>query len=103
MRRFEPEIVSLREWIAASATNFGKLRSFDIQSWQNLEGYLHQGDGRSYAWTWHTTLDPQAELTLRMSQWSSPRPDGTRVNYQGLGLAFTTRIQRGHRQGRGSP
>ena len=40
MRRFEPEVVWLRDWIAASPTNFGELRSFDIQSWQNLEGYL---------------------------------------------------------------
>lgn len=43
-------------------------------------------DGRSYTWTWNTTLDPQTELTLRMSQWSSPRPDGALVNYHGLGL-----------------
>lgn len=40
MRRFEPEVVWLREWIAAAPGNFGELRSFDIQSWQNLEGYL---------------------------------------------------------------
>ena len=43
-------------------------------------------DGRSYVWTWHTSLDPQSDLTLRMSQWSSPRSDGSLVNYHGLGL-----------------
>ncbi len=50
MRRFEPEIVWLREWIAASSSNFGDLRSFDIQSWQNLEGYLYQGGAGLKHW-----------------------------------------------------
>lgn len=50
MRRFEPEIVWLRDWVAAAPTNFGELRSFDIQSWQNLEGYLHQGGAGLKHW-----------------------------------------------------
>lgn len=45
-----------------------------------------QGDGRGFTWTWCTQLDPQIDLTLRMSQWSAPRKDGTLVNYHGLGL-----------------
>lgn len=50
MRRFEPEVVWLRDWIASSRTTFGELRSFDIQSWQNLEGYLHQGGAGLKHW-----------------------------------------------------
>lgn len=50
MRRFEPEVVWLREWLNASPTNFGELRSFDIQSWQNLEGYLYEGGAGLKHW-----------------------------------------------------
>lgn len=50
MRRFEPDIVWLRDWVAATPANFGELRSFDIQSWQNLEGYLHQGGAGLKHW-----------------------------------------------------
>jgi len=50
MRRFEPEVVWLRDWLAASPTNFGELRSFDIQSWQNLEGYLYEGGAGLKHW-----------------------------------------------------
>lgn len=53
MRRFEPEIAWLKRWIAESADNFGELRSFDLQSWQNLEGYLY----RSGAGLKHWLLD----------------------------------------------
>ena len=50
MRRYEPEVVWLREWMASSSTNFGELRSFDIQSWQNLEGYLYEGGAGLKHW-----------------------------------------------------
>jgi predicted dehydrogenase len=50
MRRYEREAVWLREWISASPANFGELRSFDIQSWQNLEGYLHEGGAGLKHW-----------------------------------------------------
>jgi len=50
MRRFEPEAVWLRDWIKAAPTNFGELRSFDIQSWQNLEGYLYRGGAGLKHW-----------------------------------------------------
>ncbi len=40
MRRFEPEARWLRNWIASAPENFGNLVSFDIQAWQNLEGYV---------------------------------------------------------------
>lgn len=45
-----------------------------------------RSEGRGFSWTWHTRLEAQRELTLRMSQWSSPRADGRLVNYHGLGL-----------------
>lgn len=45
-----------------------------------------QDGGRGFAWTWRTQLVPQSDVTLRMSQWSAPRKDGTLVNYHGLGL-----------------
>jgi len=53
MRRFEPEITWLKRWIAEAPENFGELRSFDLQSWQNLEGYLY----RSGAGLKHWLLD----------------------------------------------
>jgi hypothetical protein len=43
-------------------------------------------DGHGFAWTWSTRLEAQSDVTLRMSQWSSPRADGALVNYHGLGL-----------------
>lgn len=43
-------------------------------------------DGRGFAWSWRTTLAAQSDLTLRMSQWSSPRADGMLINYHGIGL-----------------
>jgi hypothetical protein len=42
--------------------------------------------GRAFAWTWSTRIVVERDLTLRMSQWSSARPDGRLVNYHGLGL-----------------
>ena len=50
MRRFEPEVLWLRDWIKAAPENFGDLRSFDIQSWQNLEGYLYRGGAGLKHW-----------------------------------------------------
>lgn len=43
-------------------------------------------DGRTFAWTWSTRMAVDKDVTLRMSQWSSARPDGRLVNYHGLGL-----------------
>lgn len=45
-----------------------------------------RAEGRGYSWAWRTRLEAQSDLTLRMSQWSSPRADGSLVNYHGLGL-----------------
>lgn len=45
-----------------------------------------RANGRAYCWGWHTQLEAQHDVTLRMSQWSSPRADGRLVNYHGLGL-----------------
>ena len=53
MRRFEPEVAWLKRWIAEAPEHFGELRSFDLQSWQNLEGYLY----RSGAGLKHWLLD----------------------------------------------
>ena len=40
MRRFNREAVWLRRWIEDNPRNFGELHSFDIQSWQNIWGWL---------------------------------------------------------------
>ncbi len=50
MRRYEPEVVWLRDWVKRSPQTFGQLRSFDIQSWQNLEGYLYQSGAGLKHW-----------------------------------------------------
>lgn len=47
MRRFEPDAVWLHHWVHENPRNFGDLHSFDIQSWQNVLGYINptQGSG----------------------------------------------------------
>lgn len=40
MRRFNKDATWLHRWVAADSSNFGDLRSFDIQSWQNIESYI---------------------------------------------------------------
>jgi len=39
MRRFEAEAVWAKKWIESDPRLFGKLVSFDLQSWQNAKGY----------------------------------------------------------------
>ncbi|ODT75971.1 MAG: hypothetical protein ABS76_32670 [Pelagibacterium sp. SCN 64-44] len=42
MRRFERDAVNARRWIAGDPGRFGQLRSFDIQSWQNINAYINR-------------------------------------------------------------
>lgn len=44
--------------------------------------------GPAFEWTWKTHLSVVRDLRLIKSQWSPELPDGTRVNYHGLGLRF---------------
>jgi predicted dehydrogenase len=41
MLRFSPAANFLRQWIAENPNNFGSLRTFDLQSWQNILAYTH--------------------------------------------------------------
>lgn len=43
MRRFNREAVWLQRWIMANRDHFGDLHSFDLQSWQNILGWLGRG------------------------------------------------------------
>ncbi len=43
MRRFERDAIWTRDWM--SPENFGTLRSFDIQSWQNIHAYIKRVGG----------------------------------------------------------
>lgn len=40
MRRFNRDATWLHNWVTKDPGNFGELRSFDIQSWQNIESYI---------------------------------------------------------------
>ena len=40
MRRFTQDAAWIQRWVAADPGNFGDLHSFDIQSWQNIRGWL---------------------------------------------------------------
>lgn len=44
-QRFTREVSWLQRWVASDPRNFGGLRSFDIQSWQNILGYVGSGAG----------------------------------------------------------
>ena len=41
MLRFSRAAKFLRDWIAENPDNFGALRTFDLQSWQNILAYTH--------------------------------------------------------------
>jgi predicted dehydrogenase len=42
MRRFEREAMWSRRWMEQDPERFGRLRSFDIQSWQNINAYINR-------------------------------------------------------------
>jgi hypothetical protein len=64
--------------------------------WRSLEGGVPVFSERrrvsctlragAFSWTWGTSLEATEDAVLRMSQWSSPRKDGTLINYHGLGI-----------------
>jgi predicted dehydrogenase len=45
MLRFSREAIFLRDWIRRNPQNFGALRTFDLQSWQNILAYTHSASG----------------------------------------------------------
>jgi predicted dehydrogenase len=45
MLRFSREAIFLRNWITRDPQNFGPLRTFDLQSWQNILAYTHTASG----------------------------------------------------------
>jgi hypothetical protein len=49
---------------------------------------LHDPAARAFVWTWATRLTALRPLHLVQSQWSHGLPDGTKVNYHGLGIRF---------------
>jgi hypothetical protein len=48
----------------------------------------HRPERGAYEWRWETSLEALRDVDLVMSEWSVPRPDGTPVNYHGLGIRF---------------
>lgn len=40
VRRFSAAVADARAWLADDEEHFGTLRSFDLQVWQNIEGYV---------------------------------------------------------------
>jgi UDP-N-acetyl-2-amino-2-deoxyglucuronate dehydrogenase len=55
MLRFLPEAMWLKQWILQDPENFGPLRTFDIQSWQNILAYVNSTVGPT-----HWLLDGKA-------------------------------------------
>jgi predicted dehydrogenase len=55
MLRFLPEAMWLKQWILKDPGNFGALRTFDIQSWQNILAYVNSTVGPT-----HWLLDGKA-------------------------------------------
>jgi len=45
MLRFSNEVTWLKDWVNRDAGNFGALRTFDIQSWQNILAYVTSTGG----------------------------------------------------------
>lgn len=48
----------------------------------------HDPAARAFVWTWEARLTALRPLHLVQSQWSHGLPDGTKVNYHGLGIRF---------------
>jgi predicted dehydrogenase len=48
MLRFAREVIWLKNWIREDPANFGHLRTFDIQSWQNILAYVTTAGGLSH-------------------------------------------------------
>lgn len=42
--------------------------------------------GSGFRWIWRVALEPLRDVGLAMSVWSMARPDGRKVNYDGLGF-----------------
>ena len=55
MLRFANDVIWLKEWVSKDAGNFGALRTFDIQSWQNILAYVNSSGGLK-----HWLLDGKA-------------------------------------------
>ena len=45
MLRFANDVIWLKEWVSKDPGNFGALRTFDIQSWQNILAYVNRHGG----------------------------------------------------------
>ena len=45
MLRFANDVIWLKEWVSKHPGNFGALRTFDIQSWQNILAYVNSAGG----------------------------------------------------------
>ena len=48
MLRFAHDVVWLKEWVSKDHQNFGALRTFDLQSWQNILAYVNSTGGLSH-------------------------------------------------------
>ena len=48
MLRFANDVTWLKEWVSQDQGNFGALRSFDIQSWQNILAYVNSTGGLNH-------------------------------------------------------
>jgi predicted dehydrogenase len=48
MLRFANDVVWLKEWVSKDQQNFGALRTFDIQSWQNILAYVNSAGGLNH-------------------------------------------------------
>jgi UDP-N-acetyl-2-amino-2-deoxyglucuronate dehydrogenase len=48
MLRYSREANFLRDWIAENPNNFGSLRTFDLQSWQNILAYTHNSSTQGH-------------------------------------------------------
>jgi predicted dehydrogenase len=55
MLRFANDVIWLKEWVSKNPGNFGALRTFDIQSWQNILAYVNSTGGLK-----HWLLDGKA-------------------------------------------
>lgn len=65
-------------------------------SWEPLEGgeaifdetrrVSCRREGAGFVWRWEATLKARRATRLIQSQWSHKKPDGSKVNYHGLGL-----------------
>lgn len=84
------DVVSCGPEVGFSETLRWSAQDGSLESFQEMRRIVcrHDPAQRAFVWSWSTELLALRDLHLVQSQWSHGLPDGTKVNYHGLGIRF---------------